>query len=138
MKQQLKLVVSLLLIVLIAAGTLIGCEDNNDSNDNPGENGENQNLTSEQLTFKFEVIGSDEKATPFDITTTKTTVGDALRENGIIEEEGLINTVNGVTLDWNIDKAYWEFRIDGEYALTGVDDTNIQEGVTYAFVYTPA
>ena len=42
-----------------------------------------------------------------------------------------IKTVNGVTLDYDADGAYWAFYINGEYASTGVDATNIEAGATY-------
>jgi len=31
------------------------------------------------------------------------------------------------------DQTYWAFYINGEYASTGVDSTNIEEGSTYTF-----
>jgi hypothetical protein len=86
--------------------------------------------------FDFEVIDMDGNVQTWNIDTTERTVGDALRTEGLITQTGLITTVNGITADWDADKAYWEFQIDGEYALTGVDDTAIESGVTYAFVYT--
>ena len=68
----------------------------------------------------------------------KTTVGDALVELGMIEGEeseyGLyVKTVNGVTADYDKDGVYWAFYIDGEYASSGVDSTEITEGSTYSF-----
>ena len=42
-------------------------------------------------------------------------------------------TVNGMTADYDKDGVYWAFYIDGEYAMTGVDATNITEGAQYAF-----
>ena len=70
------------------------------------------------------------------IKTDKTTVGEALEELGLIAghdtEYGLyIDTVNGTTLSWDTDKMYWSFYIDGEYAMTGVDATEIVAGSTY-------
>lgn len=42
-------------------------------------------------------------------------------------------TVNGMTADYGKDGVYWAFYIDGEYAMTGVDATNITDGAQYAF-----
>ena len=86
--------------------------------------------------FKFEVTDAEGATQTWDIGTNKTTVGEALREAEIIEEEGYVTKVNGITADWNADKSYWAFYIDGEFAMTGVDDTLIKEGATYAFIYT--
>ena len=67
---------------------------------------------------------------------TRLRVGEALLDLGIVAgdttEYGLyVKTVNGVTLDYDADGAYWAFYINGEYASTGVDSTNIEAGATY-------
>ena len=77
----------------------------------------------------------------FTIHTDKTTVGEALQEHGLIEGEqgayGLyIKKVNGITADYDVDQSYWAFNINGEYAMSGVDTTEIAEGATYSLVYT--
>ena len=66
------------------------------------------------------------------------TVGDALLEHNLIEGEdgdyGLyVKKVNGITADYDADKTYWAFYIDGEYAMTGVDATDVEAGKTYTF-----
>lgn len=86
--------------------------------------------------FTFEVVDAEGTKITATIKTDKTTVGEALEELGLIAghdtEYGLyIDTVNGTTLSWDTDKMYWGFYIDGEYALTGVDATNIVAGSTY-------
>ena len=47
-----------------------------------------------------------------------------------------IKKVNGITADYDVDKSYWGFYINGEYATTGVDTTKITEGATYKLEYT--
>ncbi len=91
-----------------------------------------------QTTFLFTVIDLDGKQTAFEIHTDKTTVGEALLAEGLIAGEdgtyGLyVKTVNGITLDYNKDKAYWAFYENGAYAMSGVDTTAITAGNTYAF-----
>lgn len=91
------------------------------------------------ISFQVVVTGVDGEETSFDVTTDKATVGEALLEKGLIAGEdgeyGLfVTTVNGVTLDWDKDQKYWAFYIDGEYAQTGVDSTNVTEGAVYSFV----
>ena len=78
------------------------------------------------------------KTQTFEVSTDKAVVGEALQELGLIDgEEGpyglYVKTVNGKTLDYNKDGAYWAFYINGEYATTGVDTTNIVAGTSYAF-----
>ena len=54
--------------------------------------------------------------------------------SGDESEYGLyVKTVNGVTLDYDKDGKYWAFYVDGEYAATGVDSTDIAAGSTYTF-----
>lgn len=95
-----------------------------------------------------ETIGEGETEFPLTITdvegekiaitvkTDKATVGEALVELGLIAGEetdyGLyIKTVNGVLLDYDTDGKYWAFYVDGAYANTGVDQTEIEAGVSY-------
>ena len=96
-----------------------------------------------ETTFPFSVADIDGNEVTFEISTDETVVGAALSELGLIAgEEGpyglMVTHVNGVKLDYNEDKAYWAFYIDGEYAMTGVDKTEIQIGTAYAFRATKA
>ena len=91
-----------------------------------------------QTVFSFTVVDGDGKEAFFEIHTDKAMVGEALVELGLIAGEdsayGLyVKTVNGLTLDYDTDKAYWAFYVNGEYAMSGVDTTPITEGETYMF-----
>lgn len=91
------------------------------------------------VSFDFSVTDKEGAETKFVIHTDKTTVGDALLELGLIEGEeseyGLyVKKVNGIVADYDVDKTYWAFYVNGEYAMSGVDTTNIEEGKTYSFV----
>ena len=86
-------------------------------------------------TVVVEVKAADQMVT-FTIHTDKETVGEALMEHDLIDgEEGpyglYVKKVNGMTADFDVDGHYWAFYIDGEMAMTGVDSTEIKEGVTY-------
>ena len=77
-----------------------------------------------------------EESVNFAIKTDKKTVGEALVELELIEGDesqyGLyIKKVNGVLADYDVDQTYWAFYINGEYAMSGVDTTNIENGATY-------
>ena len=49
-------------------------------------------------------------------------------------EYGLyVKTVNGVTADYDKDRTYWAFYVNGEYANTGVDSTPVEDGAVYSF-----
>ena len=93
------------------------------------------------VAFNFTASDLDGKETKYEIHTDKATVGEALVENelvkGTVGEWGLmVDSVNGLTLDFDKDGKYWAFFIDGEYAQTGVDSTEIIPGATYSFVPT--
>lgn len=88
--------------------------------------------------FTFEVVDADGNTTYFAVNTDKATVGEALVDVELIEGEdsdyGLyVKTVNGITADYDVDQTYWAFYIDGEYAMTGVDATEVVAGSTYSF-----
>ena len=91
-------------------------------------------------TVVVEVKAADQTVA-FTVKTDKDTVGAALLEHDLIAGEdsayGLyVKTVNGILADYDVDQSYWAFYINGEYAMTGVDTTEITEGVTYQLVYT--
>ena len=92
----------------------------------------------EKKNFTFIVVDKDGNETSLAITTDKATVGDALLSEGLIEgDEGAyglyVKKVNGIVADYDIDQTYWAFYINGEYAMTGVDKTEIVNGSTYSF-----
>lgn len=88
--------------------------------------------------FMLSVVDKDGNEETFEVHTDKATVGEALLELNFIagddSEYGLyVKTVNGITADYDKDGVYWAFYINGEYAQTGVDSTNIAEGDSYSF-----
>ena len=122
-------------IVLIAVTALFttGCNDSKTVS-TPSE----AQVSSQTAEFTFKVTDADGKETDFTINTDKKTVGEALLDKGLIagdeSEYGLyVKTVNGVTLDYDKDGMYRAFYINGEYAQTGVDSTDITAGAEYAF-----
>lgn len=83
----------------------------------------------------------EEQVVTFTIHTDKDTVGAALIEHNLISgdesEFGLyIKVVNGITADYDIDQSYWAFYVNGEYAMSGVDTTTIDETAKYQLAYT--
>ena len=122
--------------MLIAALTLTtGCTDNNEPQ-NPDTNQTTTVLGEGETTFYFEVHAND-TITKYEIHTNQDKVGEALFELNLIEGEeseyGLfIKKVNGIEADFNKDKTYWAFYINDEYAMSGVDTTDIIENDTYS------
>ena len=88
--------------------------------------------------FTVVTVDLEGNETTHKFKTDAATVGEALLAEGLIAGEdsdyGLyITTVNGLTLDWEKDGKYWAFYINGEYAQTGVDTTNVEDGAVYTF-----
>ena len=153
-KKSLSLFLCIVLIAAIALFTT-GCNDNTIETPEQGTNQETESfsevvsdtasdtadateLGEGAVSFVFTVTDIDGKETKFLINTDKTTVGDALIENGLIDgEEGpyglYVKTVNGDTYDYDTHGKYWAFYVNGEYGMTGVDLTEITEGAIYSF-----
>lgn len=107
-----------LLLVLVMVFTLVAC--------------------SAKTSFTVVTTDLNGKETTHKIKTDAATVGEALIEEGLIKghdtEYGLyVDEVNGIALDWDKDGKYWAFYINGEYAQTGVDTTNVEDGAVYTF-----
>ena len=136
------LILCMMLIVAMALGT-VGCNTKQDSNTQEvaavEESSESKgNVLGEgQTMFLFTVVDKDGNETNFEIHTDKETVGETLLDLELIAgEEGefglFVKEVNGITADYDVDQTYWAFYVDGEYAMSGVDVTTIEEGKTYA------
>ena len=137
----------ILCIVLIAAMALFtnGCSDNTTDPTAAPTQAATQEPVSDvtelgegETEFNFTVTDTDGNETKFLISTDKATVGEALLELDLIAGEdgdyGLyVKTVNGITVDYATDGKYWAFYVNGEYAMSGVDTTEITEGAIYSF-----
>ncbi len=135
---------AVLMLVAVMAFTFTACS----KEDSSGEvtdaadtaEGETSVVGEGEASFLFDVKFEDGTMNSYEVKTDATIVGEALVDAGLIEGEeseyGLyVKTVDGVTLDYDTDGAYWGFFIDGEMAATGVDQTELVEGATYSFEY---
>lgn len=100
--------------------------------------GETLELGEGEKEFDFEVTFSDGATGRYKIKTDADTVGEALQALGLIDgEEGpyglYVKTVCGETVEYESDGCFWSFSVNGEYANTGVDVTEIENGASYAF-----
>ena len=127
--------------------TMVGCGKTEKEDTTTTSSSDTQSATKEEeitvlgegsTKFAFTVVDKDGNETAFEINTDKETVGDALLELNLIEgDEGdyglYVKKVNGITADYDKDQTYWAFYINGEYASSGVDTTNIEDGKAYMF-----
>lgn len=133
-----------LLLALLLALSLCACGEKPDPT--PAGGGEALTLPVEDgavlgegaSALTVSVTGMDGKTITVTVHTDEKTVGEALEKAGLIAGEesefGLyVKTVNGETVDYDTDGAFWAFYVDGVMAATGVDQTAIEPNVTYAF-----
>ena len=131
MKNTIKRAISILLItVMLMSLAACGKKDDAGKVTEPTDDG--------KIGFTVIAVDLEGKETTFNVRTDAETVGEALEAEGILvghdAEYGLyIDAVNGVELDWERDGKYWAFYINGEYAQSGVDTTNVEEGAVYTF-----
>ena len=154
MKRQARIsVLSILLILLIAAAAVLsGCTvPPADEGNTPGDGAEEtlaygaeivaeRTLGEGEVSFTFTVVNGENKATVYTIKTNATDLRTALTENGLIpagNKGDLVNTVDGITADWNADQGWWMLAANGsqEMLTYGVDDAKIEAGADYAFIY---
>ena len=119
-----KILSLLLCLVLVAAIALIGS----------GCGVKEKTEPSDEKEFNFVVTHSNGEEKSFTIKSSKKTVGEALGDEKLISgEDGMVFTVDGETVKFEDEGKYWAFYIDGKYAMTGVEKTDIENGKTYAF-----
>jgi len=46
-----------------------------------------------------------------------------------------INTINGITADYEADQAYWAIYVNDEYGMYGADTQPVNDGDSFKFVY---
>ena len=138
MKKTMKATISMILAMIFIV-SLVACGGQKDLWEDATYQ-EDTTLGSGSKTVIVEVKVEEHLVT-FTVKTDKDTVGAALLEHKLIAGEesqyGLfVKTVNGMTLDPKDQNSYWGFYVNGEYAMSGVDSTEIEEGVTYQLAYT--
>ena len=142
-----KLLSLILGFVLIAALALTGCSGTPAETTLPPEAPETTGVPADvtadvtvlgegSKSFRLTIVDKEGAEHLYEIHTDEEMVGYALVANELIEgEEGpygmYIKSVLGQVLDYETDGMYWSFYVNGEYGLTGVDQTPIAEGEHY-------
>ena len=141
MKKMLRSIVCMVLIAAMALACM-GCAKKDESQAGTLDASAGvQELGEGAKTFAFEVEDLEGNKQEFLIHTDADTVGAALVDLELIQGEpgpyGMyVKQVCGITAVYEEDGTYWAFYENGEYGMTGVDETPIDESVTYAFVKT--
>lgn len=131
-----KFIAVCLAVVMVLTLVACGSKNNKQAESKTIENG--ATIGTGDKSFVTEVVDADGNTVKFTVQTDKKTVGEALQELGVLDgEEGdyglYIKTVNGITADYDKDGVYWAFYVDGEYAMTGADMTDVVSGTVYTF-----
>lgn len=87
------------------------------------------------------VTYGDETSQDYDITTDADNLMDAIQDQvelgGSQGEFGFyIESVNGVTADYDTDGAYWAIYVNDDYGMYSIDTQPIKDGDRFALVYT--
>ena len=82
-----------------------------------------------------------EKSILLTIKTDAATVKDALLEHELIDGEQqaigyMMTTLIGIAAEYEVNGAYWAFKQNGEFVMTGIDSTPITGDAAYEFVYS--
>ncbi len=93
-------------------------------------------------TFTVEVVDDEQKSTTYTGHTDAEYLRQALEELEDFQMEGTegdyglyVQTVNGVTADYNADGAYWSFYVNGEICNNGVDTQPVEDNDAFKIVY---
>lgn len=91
----------------------------------------------------IEVVDDQGAVTSYEVHTDAEFLRGAMEEtkdlsfSGTESEFGLmVETVNGLTADYNANGAYWAFYVNGEYCNYGIDSQPVADGETYTIAYT--
>ena len=86
-------------------------------------------------TVTVEVVAGDQSII-ITVKTDKDNLGEALYENGIINDAVFFDTCNGIKAEWNTDQAWWAFKQDGQMLPYGVSDAKINGGESFCIEYS--
>ena len=86
----------------------------------------------------FEVVLQDGTSKEYPLKTDAEYLADALVEKGLVTyaEDGMYNTIAGVTVDWNKDQSWWCISKDGVTLNVGMNTQPIADGEHYEATYT--
>ncbi|SFK01480.1 protein of unknown function [Halobacillus dabanensis] len=136
---------SVLLAMVMAVGVLVGCgsqeEEGTSSNqeeqveENTSANEEEQ---AEEVTVQVEIANSKEDEVIADDEWTVeegTTLMEVMEENYEVEQtEGFINSIEGIAGNEE-EKMAWMYTINGEEAMVGANEYEVEDGDEIAFNY---
>lgn len=93
-----------------------------------------------EKTITVTVVHSDGSEKVFTYHTDEEFLAPVLVAEGLMVADeasaGMYNTIDGEYADFAADSAYWALYIGEEYAMTGADQTPVNDGDSFKWVYT--
>lgn len=126
-----------LILIIVSLFALVSCAEKVDATGL----WENATYLSDTTVGKGEktvtvTVVAGEQSITLTVKTDKDTLGEALYENGIINDASFFDTCNGIKADWSADQAWWAFKQSGEMLNYGVNDAKISGGENFTIEYT--
>lgn len=91
----------------------------------------------------IEVIDDKEKTTTYQVKTDAEYLEQAMKETEGLEFSGetgeygfTLYEINGVEADFNVDGAYWNLIVNGEYGNYGISQQPVEDGDIFQLIYT--
>lgn len=91
----------------------------------------------------IEVVDNNAGSTIYNVYTDAEYLRQAMEDapglefSGIESEYGMmVETVNGVTVDWDTDHSYWGFYVNGDYCNYGIDTQPVTDGDAFQIIYS--
>jgi len=90
----------------------------------------------------IEVVDNNQETTTYELKTDAEYLEQAMNEAEGLTYSGtegayglMINTVNGVTADFNTDGAYWSFYVNDDYCMNGISSQPVLDGDIFTIKY---
>ena len=137
----------LMLLCLVACNGTIGNEETTTAATSSDAGISATGLWANATYLKDTTVGKGSKSVSFTVEakgqkitiTLKTdaeTLGEAMYENGLVENASFFSVLNGMEASWDKDQAYWAFYQGEDLMMHGIGDEPITDGASYRFVYT--
>lgn len=126
-----KIVIGILILIVVVAGLLFAY------------NAFKPAASKGAKTVTIAVVDNNKQETEYTVHTDAETLkqvmdeADGLTYTGDDSDYGLmITTVNGVTVDFNVDGAYWAFYVNNEYCNYGIKEQPVNDKDEFKIEYT--
>ena len=86
----------------------------------------------------IEVVDNKGESKEYTVKTDALYLADAMTDAGITyeAEDTYVNTINGITADYDKDMSYWGFYVNGEYCNYGIFEQPVADGDSFKIEYT--